>query len=42
MLMRQKEIVGEPYPPDSPQGQLLRLGGLEPFFAKWLEEHPLR
>ena len=35
-----REIVGEPYPPDSPPGQLLRLGGLEPFLQKWLEEHP--
>ena len=39
-LTRQREIVGEPYPPDSPPGQLLRLGGLEPFLRKWLEEHP--
>lgn len=34
------EIVGEPYPPDSPPGQLLRLGGLGPFLERWLDEHP--
>jgi 3-isopropylmalate/(R)-2-methylmalate dehydratase small subunit len=34
------ELVGEPYPPDSPPGQLLRLGGLRPFLERWLEEHP--
>jgi 3-isopropylmalate/(R)-2-methylmalate dehydratase small subunit len=34
------EITGEPYPPDSPPGQLLRLGGLQPFLERWLEEHP--
>lgn len=34
------EIVGEPYPPDSPPGQLLRLGGLRPFLERWLDEHP--
>jgi 3-isopropylmalate/(R)-2-methylmalate dehydratase small subunit len=39
-VARGTEIVGEPYPQDSPPGQLLRLGGLEPFLAKWLEEHP--
>jgi 3-isopropylmalate/(R)-2-methylmalate dehydratase small subunit len=34
------EIVGEPYPADSPPGQLLRLGGLRPFLESWLDEHP--
>jgi 3-isopropylmalate/(R)-2-methylmalate dehydratase small subunit len=34
------ELYGEPYPPDSPPGQLLRLGGLRPFLERWLEEHP--
>jgi 3-isopropylmalate/(R)-2-methylmalate dehydratase small subunit len=33
-------IVGEPYPADSPPGQLLRLGGLRPFLERWLDEHP--
>jgi 3-isopropylmalate/(R)-2-methylmalate dehydratase small subunit len=35
-----KEIVGEPYPADSPPGQLLRLGGLRPFLERWLDQHP--
>jgi 3-isopropylmalate/(R)-2-methylmalate dehydratase small subunit len=34
------ELYGEPYPPDSPPGQLLRLGGLRPFLERWLDEHP--
>lgn len=34
------EITGEAYPPDSPPGQLLRLGGLRPFLDQWLDEHP--
>lgn len=33
-------IQGEPYPADSPPGQLLRMGGLRPFLEKWLAEHP--
>ena len=34
------ELYGEPYPPDSPPGQLLRMGGLRPFLEQWLEDHP--
>ena len=34
------ELYGEPYPPDSPPGQLLRMGGLRPFLEQWLEQHP--
>ncbi len=33
-------LDGEPYPPDSPPGQLLRMGGLRPFLERWLEDHP--
>ncbi|MBM3138865.1 MAG: 3-isopropylmalate dehydratase [Chloroflexi bacterium] len=39
-LTRGTEIRGEAYPPDSPPGQLLRMGGLRPFLERWLEEHP--
>jgi 3-isopropylmalate/(R)-2-methylmalate dehydratase small subunit len=39
-LTQGTELCGEPYPPDSPPGQLLRMGGLRPFLERWLDEHP--
>ena len=39
-LTQGTEIQGEAYPPDSPPGQLLRMGGLKPFLEQWLQEHP--
>lgn len=39
-LTQGTEIVGEAYPPDSPPGQLLRMGGLRPFLEQWLADHP--
>jgi 3-isopropylmalate dehydratase small subunit len=35
-----QSLVGEAYPPDSPPGELLRMGGLRPYLERWIEDHP--
>lgn len=39
-ITRGGTILGTAFPPDSPPGQILRMGGLRAYLEKWVTEHP--